>query len=88
MTRSMIWGYCCIPISCSFFLGITGCMEWPGFYLAFGGEALRPTPRARRFCKEYTERCNRPISYENALLSFGSSIYLTSREKVSVHWGN
>ena len=28
-----------------------------------------------------------PISYENALLSFGSSINLTSREKVSVHWG-
>ena len=27
----------------------------------------------------------RPISYENALLSFGSSINLTSREKVSVH---
>ena len=25
---------------------------------------------------------NRPISYENALLSFGS------REKVSEHWGN
>ena len=36
---------------------------------------------ARRFCKECTERCNRPISYENALLSFGSSINLTSREK-------
>ena len=31
---------------------------------------------------------NRPISYENALLSFGSSINLTSGEKVSVHWGN
>ena len=27
-------------------------------------------------------------NYENALLSFGSSINLTSREKVSVHWGN
>ena len=23
----------------------------------------------QRFCKECTERCNRPISYENALLS-------------------
>ena len=35
---------------------------------------------ARRFCKECTERCNRPISYENALLSFGSRpLY---REKV------
>ena len=41
--------------------------------------------RAQRFCKECTERCNRPISYENALLSFGSSIlYLISREKVWV----
>ena len=28
------------------------------------------------------------ISYVNALLSFGSSINLTSREKVSVHWDN
>ena len=37
---------------------------------------------ARRFCKECTERSNRPISYENALLSFGP------REKASVHWGN
>ena len=43
---------------------------------------------ARIFCKECTERSNRPISYENALLSFGSSINLTTREKVSVHWGN
>ena len=33
-----------------------------------------------RFCKECMEICNRPISYENALLSFGSSI-ATSREK-------
>ena len=32
-------------------------------------------------CKEFTERCNRPNSYENALLSFGSSINLTSIEK-------
>ena len=31
---------------------------------------------------------DRLISYENALLSFGSSINLTFREKVSVHWGN
>ena len=38
--------------------------------------------RGPRFCKECMERCNRP---ENALLSFGSSINLTSREKVSVH---
>ena len=43
---------------------------------------------AQRFCKECTERCNRPILYENALLSFGSIINLTSREKVSEHWGN
>ena len=43
---------------------------------------------AQRFCKECPERCNRPISYENALLSFGSSINLTSREKVLVYWGN
>ena len=42
---------------------------------------------ARRFCKECTERSNRLISYENALFSFGSIINLTSREKVSVHWG-
>ena len=41
----------------------------------------------QRFCKECTERCNRPISNENALLRFGSSINLTSREEVSVHWG-
>ena len=41
---------------------------------------------AQRFCKECMERSNRPISYENALLSFGSSINLTSREKVSEHW--
>ena len=33
---------------------------------------------ARRFCKECTERCNRPISYENALLNFGN---LTSKRK-------
>ena len=32
-------------------------------------------------CKECTERCNRPISYENALLSFGSSINLSSRKE-------
>ena len=38
---------------------------------------------ARRFCKECTERSDRPISYENALLimSFGTIINLTSREK-------
>ena len=41
----------------------------------------------RIFCKKCMERCNRPISYENALLSFGSSINLTTRD-VSVHWGN
>ena len=29
-----------------------------------------------------------PIPYENVLLSFGSRINLTTREKVSVHWGN
>ena len=34
----------------------------------------------QRFCKECTERCNKPISYENGLLSFG----LTSTEKVHV----
>ena len=60
--------------------------------LSFGGKALNmygsDPLRAQRFCKEYPERCNRPISYENALLSFGSSMNLTSREKVSVHWGN
>ena len=37
---------------------------------------------AQRICKECIERGNRPISYENALLSFGSSINLTSRESV------
>ena len=65
-------------------------LDWtphPGFYLEYffwgrGGGSFK----ARMFCKECTERCNGLISYENALLSFGSSI--TSREKVSVHWGN
>ena len=42
---------------------------------------------ARRFCKECTEKSNRPNSSENALLSFGSSINWTSKEKVSEHWG-
>ena len=37
--------------------------------------------RARRFCKECTE--THFICFE-----FGSSMNLTSREKVSVHWGN
>ena len=50
-----------------------------------GGGALnmygRGPHRARRFCKECTKSC---ISYENALLSFGSGINLTTREKVSV----
>ena len=40
---------------------------------------------AQRFCIECMWRCNRPISYENALLSFGSSINLTSRE-IGEHW--
>ena len=35
----------------------------------------------QRFCKECIERCTRPISYENAFLSFGSTTNLTSREK-------
>ena len=53
-------------------------LTMPGFYLenffwgGGGGGALRPI-RARRFCKECMERCNRPISDENALLSFGST---------------
>ena len=47
----------------------------------------RGPPGAQRFCKECTKSCNRPISYENGLSSFGSGINLTSREKVSVHWG-
>ena len=46
-----------------------------------GGEALnneyglygRGPLGARRFCKECMERCNRLISYQNALLNFGSS---------------
>ena len=29
--------------------------------------------------EDFAKKCSRPISYENALLSFGSSINLTSR---------
>ena len=39
---------------------------------------------AQIFCNGATER---PISYYNALLSFCSSINLSSREKLSVHLG-
>ena len=38
----------------------------------------RGTLGVRRFYKECMERCNTPISYENTLLSFCSSINLTS----------
>ena len=61
----------------------------PGFYKEnfFLGESFKYVwaKRAQR-----DDIYNRSISYENALLSlsFGSSINLTSREKVSVHWGN
>ena len=52
----------------------------------FWGEAEkmngRGPCRVRRFCKGvHGEIYNRSISYQNALLSFG-----THREKVSVHW--
>ena len=64
-------------------------------FLLGGGEQSIWTVWERGACSERkdfaerTERCNRPISYQNALplLSFGSSIKLTSKEKVSVHWG-
>ena len=36
--------------------------------------------------REHGEMSNRPISYQNALMSFGSKIKVISREKVLVHW--
>ena len=53
-----------------------------------GGKMGGAHSECEDFAKECTEKFNRPISHENTLLSFGSSINLTSREKVSVHWGN
>ena len=68
--------------------GFTGFYLENFFWGGGGGEAFNMYGRGPlgRFCKECTERSNRPISYENALLSFGSIINLTSREKVKCQY--
>ena len=38
--------------------------------------------------EDFAKSARRRISYENTLLSFGSTINLTSSERVPVHWGN
>ena len=55
------------------------------FLLGGGGAHSEREYFAKSARREVIDPC---ISYENALLSFGSSINLTAREKVSVHCGD